>query len=133
MGTVRIPVRAWVLQGAPSQHQKPSAYDPDDQKHKNQQPAQHKAKSSANLRTPGPVGTYPSGVADMWWQNLPSFLRDLGSASDERLREMYDWAKQREAEAEHKGLGRNPKARRMFRQMADAAAERLDERGLLWE
>jgi hypothetical protein len=72
-------------------------------------------------------------MAESWWTDLPSFMRDLASASDESLRQMYDWAKQQEAHVGRNGLGRNPKARRMFRQMADAAATSLDERGLLWK
>lgn len=60
------------------------------------------------------------------------FTRELRSATDERLAEMHRWAKEREQESDRPVMGRNPKARRMFRQMRQAAEERLDERGLLW-
>ena len=62
---------------------------------------------------------------------MDTFARDLLSASDERLTEMHRWAKGREQESDRAGMGRNPKARRMFRQMRQAAEERLEERGLL--
>lgn len=71
-------------------------------------------------------------MTELWWQDVTTFVRDLRPASDERLSEMYDWAALREADCDRPGRGRNPKARRMYRLMKDAAAERLDERGLLW-
>lgn len=67
----------------------------------------------------------------LWWSDLGTFARDLHSATDDRLAEMHRWAKQREQESDRPGMGRNPKARRMFRQMRQAARERLDQRGLL--
>lgn len=72
-------------------------------------------------------------MARLWWSDLDSFTRDLRSADDDRLAEMHRWAKQREQESDRPGMGRNPKARRMFRQMRQAAEERLEERGLLWQ
>jgi len=56
----------------------------------------------------------------------------LSVATDERLAEMHRWVAERERESDRPGMGRNPKARRMFRKMRQAAEERLDERGLLW-
>lgn len=69
-------------------------------------------------------------VALLWWSDIESFARDLCSATDDRLAEMHRWAGERESD--RPGIGRNPKARRMFRQMRQSAEERLDERGLLW-
>lgn len=71
------------------------------------------------------------GVARLWWSDVEAFTRDLRSASDDRLTEMHRWAKEREQESDRPGVERNPKARRMFRQMRQAAEDRLDERGLL--
>lgn len=66
------------------------------------------------------------------WSTVNAFVRDVASADDERLREMYEWAEQRMVESDRAGRGRNPRARRMYRQMRDAVAEQLDQRGLLW-
>ena len=71
-------------------------------------------------------------MARLWWPDVDAFTRDLRSAADDRLVEMHGWAKERGQESDAPGMGRNPKARRMFRQMRRAAEERLDERGLLW-
>lgn len=70
-------------------------------------------------------------VARLWWSDVDSFNRDLRSASRERLTAMHRWAKEREQESDRPGMGRNPKARRMFRQMRPAAEEQLDQQGLL--
>lgn len=77
--------------------------------------------------------TYPRLVARLWWSDVATFTHDLRSADDDRLLEMHRWARQREEESDRRGSGRNPKARRMFRQMRSAAEERLDDRGLLWQ
>jgi hypothetical protein len=71
-------------------------------------------------------------MGGMWWPDVESFARALRSANEEQLRQMYDWAHQRERDADRPGQGRNPKARRFYRQMRVAAEEHLDERGLLW-
>ena len=78
-------------------------------------------------------GAYARPVARLWWSDVGSFDRELRSADDDRLTEMHRWARQREEESDRPGMGRNPKARRMFRQMRQAAEERLEERGLLWQ
>jgi hypothetical protein len=46
-------------------------------------------------------------VAKLWWQDIASFAQDLRPASDDRLREMYEWARQREVECDRPGRGRN--------------------------
>lgn len=79
------------------------------------------------------VGAYARPVARLWWSDVGSFDRELRSADDDRLTEMHRWARLREEESDRPGMGRNPKARRMFRQMRQAAEERLEERGLLWQ
>jgi hypothetical protein len=43
---------------------------------------------------------------------------------------MQDWARGHELSSDSKGPGRNPKARRMYRQMREAADAELDRRGL---
>ena len=45
---------------------------------------------------------------------------------------MRDWAEQQQRSSDAPGMGRNPRARRQFRQMRDAADFELDRRGLLW-
>ena len=71
-------------------------------------------------------------VAKVWWQSVDQFTADAQRADDNRLREMRDWALAEERDSDRKGMGRNPKARRLFRQMQEAADEELDRRGLLW-
>ena len=68
----------------------------------------------------------------MWWKSVDAFLTDLPGANEARLREMRDWAEQHQASSDAPGMGRNPRARRQFRQMRDAADAELDRRGLLW-
>lgn len=68
----------------------------------------------------------------MFWSDLAAFERDAGSADEATLRAMRDWAAGRESRADRPGRGRNPKARRLFRQMRQAAEQELDRRGLLW-
>jgi hypothetical protein len=69
-------------------------------------------------------------VARLWWKSLDEFAADARRAGDERLREMQDWARAHELSSDSKGSGRNPKARRMYRQMREAADAELDRRGL---
>jgi hypothetical protein len=66
----------------------------------------------------------------MLWKRLDDFTRDLRGADVERLCAMLDWASAREMRADHPGMGRNSKARRMFRQMREAAREEMARRGL---
>lgn len=71
-------------------------------------------------------------MSRMWWKSVDAFLADLPGANEARLREMRDWAEQHQASSDAPGMGRNPRARRQFRQMRDAADAELDQRGLLW-
>lgn len=64
----------------------------------------------------------------MFWTSLDAFQRDLRGADESRLKAMRDWAAGREAASDAPGMGRNPKARRMFRQMREAAEELLADR-----
>ena len=68
----------------------------------------------------------------MHWASLERFERDARSADEVTLRTMHAWAAERESDADRPGMGRNPKARRHFRLMRQAAEEELDRRGLLW-
>jgi hypothetical protein len=67
-------------------------------------------------------------MATMSWKSLDSFQRDLPGADESRLKAMRDWAAECEARSDAPGMGRNPKARRMFRQMRGAAEELLADR-----
>lgn len=68
----------------------------------------------------------------MWWKSVDAFTADLPGADEARIREMRDWAEQQQKSSDAPGMGRNPRARRQFRQMRDAADSELDRRGLLW-
>src|SRR3954471_7785451 len=74
--------------------------------------------------------TYRVGVGTLWWKTLDAFVADLAHADDGRLVTMCNWAREHELSANAPGLGRNPKARRHFRQMRDAAEDELARRGL---
>lgn len=63
---------------------------------------------------------------------MNKFVADAAAADAAKLREMHDWASGRELNADRPGMGRNPKARRMYRRFRVAAEEELDRRGLLW-
>jgi hypothetical protein len=67
----------------------------------------------------------------MFWKSEREFVFDLKSADDLKLAEMRRWAASREEHADRPGLGRNPKARRLFRKCKAAADDELDRRGLL--
>jgi hypothetical protein len=67
----------------------------------------------------------------MFWKSEREFVADLKSADDVKLAEMQRWAAAREEDADRPGMGRNPKARRRFRQFKLAAEDELDRRGLL--
>ncbi len=77
-------------------------------------------------------GTNLRTVARLWWSDVDSFEHELRSATDERLMEMHRWATEREQGADRPGMGRNPKARRLFRTMRQAAEQQLEKRGLRW-
>lgn len=68
----------------------------------------------------------------MWWKSVDAFVRELPGADEARLRTMRDWAERHQLSSDEPGMGRNPRARRQFRQMRDAADGELDRRGLLW-
>ena len=68
-------------------------------------------------------------MSKMWWKSVDAFTADLPGASETRLREMRDWAEQQQtSSSDTPGMGRNPRARRQFRQMRDAADSELDRR-----
>jgi hypothetical protein len=67
----------------------------------------------------------------MFWRSEREFVADLKSADDLKLAETRRRAAAREEHADRPGMGRNPKARRMFRQFKAAADDELDRRGLL--
>lgn len=71
-------------------------------------------------------------MSKLWWKSVDAFTADLGGANEDRLREMRGWAEQQQRSSDAPGMGRNPRARRQFRQMRDAADAELDRRGLLW-
>jgi len=67
-------------------------------------------------------------MATMWWKSLEAFERDLKSADASRAEAMRDWAGDKEDHADAPGAGRNPKARRHFRQMRVAAEAEVARR-----
>ena len=66
----------------------------------------------------------------MFWKIEREFVADLKSADDVKLAEVRRWAAAREEYADRAGMGRNPKARRRFRQFKLAAEDELNRRGL---
>lgn len=80
----------------------------------------------------GPLATV-NQVAKLSWHSLDEFKADANRVDDDRLSEMRGWALAGEQDADRPGTGRNPKARRLYRQMREAADEELDRRGLLWD
>jgi hypothetical protein len=72
-------------------------------------------------------------MASAWrWTTLDDLRADMVSATNDTLTEMRRWAADKERRADAPGKARNPRARRLFRQMGDAADAELDRRGLLW-
>jgi hypothetical protein len=69
-------------------------------------------------------------VPATFWRNRDAFVRDLRGADDEQLRFMHGWATEREANADRRGMGRNPKARRDFRLCREAAEAEMERRGI---
>jgi hypothetical protein len=67
----------------------------------------------------------------MFSKSEREFVAHLKSADDVKLAEMRRWAAAREEHADRPGMGRNPKARRRFRQFKLAAEDELERRGLL--
>ena len=65
------------------------------------------------------------------WKSVDAFAKEATTATDERLKIMCSWAGERESSSDEPGMGRNPKARRAFRQMRQVAKEELERRGLL--
>lgn len=70
-------------------------------------------------------------MAKVWWKTVLAFERDLKGANLERIQVMREWAQEEESSADQRGMGRNPKARRHFRQMRVAAEEELARRNAL--
>lgn len=66
-----------------------------------------------------------------FWSDLATFQRDLVGADETKLKRMRTWAENHAEHSNRPGLGRSPKARRMFRQMKASAEEELGRRGLL--
>lgn len=66
----------------------------------------------------------------MFWSNLSDFGKEARAADDARLREMHAWDLLHETESDKSGHGRNPKARKLFRQMKDVAGNELARRGI---
>jgi hypothetical protein len=62
----------------------------------------------------------------MWWKSVEAFAADLPGASDARVREMRTGPSSTSGRRTTPGMGRNPRARRQFRQMRDAADAELD-------
>ena len=69
-------------------------------------------------------------VSKMWWKSVDAFTADLPGANEARLREVRIGPSRCSSDAP--GMGRNPRARRQFRQMRHAADSELDRRRLLW-
>jgi len=61
----------------------------------------------------------------MWWSRVEDFERDAERATAEQLMAMKEWASEDEDSADRPGMGRNPKARRLFRRMRQVADDRL--------
>lgn len=71
-------------------------------------------------------------MSKLWWKSVEAFRADFAGADNAAVREMRAWAESHERLSDQRGMGRNPRARRQFRQMRDAANEELDRRGVLW-
>lgn len=54
----------------------------------------------------------------------------IAKASDSQLLAMRTWAAERASEADRRGMGRNPRARRLYRKLHDAAGAEVEQRGL---
>lgn len=67
-----------------------------------------------------------------WWTDIEKFTADARRADDDRLREMHAWASGKEEDADARGTGRSPKARRLFGSMARIAGDEMERRGLTW-
>jgi hypothetical protein len=89
--------------------------------------------AAVEARPSGDAGQEASSlcvVAALFWKTFDAFAADLRGADDDKLRNMHQWAKDRENNADV-GMGRNPKARRMFRHWRMAAEDEIDRRGLV--
>jgi len=69
-------------------------------------------------------------VAKDWWRSLDEFVSELPGADNDQLLRMHEWARRGELSATMPGRGRNPKARRYFRQMRAAAEAEMQSRGV---
>lgn len=65
------------------------------------------------------------------WKLLDNWEKDIPGLTDEQLRERLQFARLREARSDSPGLGRSPKARRLWREKASAVLAEMDKRGLL--
>ena len=63
------------------------------------------------------------------WKDLRDWERELATLTIDQLRERLKLAREREAESDRNGMGRNPKARRDCRTMRERVEAELDRRG----
>lgn len=62
------------------------------------------------------------------WKLLDNWEKDLRGLSEQQLEERIRLARQREADSVRPGMGRNPKAARMWREKREAAEAELERR-----
>ena len=62
------------------------------------------------------------------WKLLDNWEKNLPGLSDQQLQERVRFASQREADSVRPGMGRNPKAARMWREKREAAEAELERR-----
>ncbi len=85
--------------------------------------------TARNAMSGSPDG-HNATVGTRWWSDLGKFEADAARADENTLRGMLRWAAEHEQSADQRGTGRNPKARRMFRQFRKVAEVELNRRGL---
>ncbi len=64
------------------------------------------------------------------WKLLDTWDRDLPGLTDDQLRERLELSRQYEASADRRGMGRNPKAARLWRAKRQAAEMEARRRGM---
>lgn len=87
------------------------------------------------IRSRGGLTAYRCQVAlwrSTWWSDVGQFAKDAARADDDRLLDMYRWARDHESQSDARGSGRNPRSRRLFNSMTRAAADELERRGLAY-
>ena len=63
-------------------------------------------------------------------KTIKNWEKDLSGLSEAKLRERWAMARDSEASAMKRGMGRNPKAARMWRERLRATEAEFDRRGL---